>query len=199
MLPISTHDQILGGPSNQVFLGCSFPARDDYRLRIQEAAMRIGAVLASRGVVSRFAIDFLLWRDNPGEDWDMAALEINLRMGGTTHPYLALRFLTGGSFDPETGLFFSPSGLAKYYRATDNLRADSYRGLLPDDLIEILTDNRLHYNHATDSGALFHLIGALSEFGKLGLTAIGNSREEADALYYKALEVLDRETTYGRR
>ena len=197
VLPISTHDQILGGPSNQVFLGCSFPARDDYRRRIQEAAMRIGAVLASRGVVSRFGIDFLLWRNDPGEDWEMAALEINLRMGGTTHPYLALRFLTGGRFDPETGLFFSPSGLAKYYRATDNLRADSYRGLLPDDLIEILTDNRLHYSHATDSGALFHLIGALSEFGKLGLTAIGNSREEADALYYRTLEVLDRETAYG--
>lgn len=197
VLPISTHDQILGGPSNQVFLGCSFPARDEYRLRIQEAAMRIGAVLASRGVVSRFAIDFLLWRDQHDQDWDMAALEINLRMGGTTHPYLALRFLTGGSFDPETGLFYSPSGLAKYYRATDNLRADSYRGLLPDDLIEILTNNRLHYSHATDSGALFHLIGALSEFGKLGLTAIGNSREEADGLYYRTLEVLDRETANG--
>ena len=27
---------------------------------------------------------------------------------------------------------------------------------------------------------LFHLIGALSEFGKLGLTAIANSREEVD-------------------
>ena len=36
------------------------------------------------------------------------------------------------------------------------------------------------------------------EFGKLGLTAIGNSREEADALYFKTLEVLDRETAYGR-
>ena len=46
---------------------------------------------------------------------------------------------------------------------------------------------------------LFHLIGAVSEFGKLGLTAIGDSREEADALYYKTLEVLDRETAYGRR
>jgi hypothetical protein len=197
VLPISTHDQILGGPSDQVFLGCSFPARDEYRLRIQDAAMKIGEVLAAHGVVSRFAIDFLLWRDTPGSpDWNMAALEINLRMGGTTHPYLALQFLTGGSLDRGTGLFFSPAGLAKYYRATDNLR--SYRGLLPEDLIDILTENRLHYSHATDSGVLFHLIGAVSEFGKLGLTAIGNSREEADALYYKTLEVLDRETAYGR-
>jgi len=199
VLPISTHDQILGGPSDQVFLGCSFPARQDYRQRIQEDALRIGEVLAASGVVSRFGIDFLLWRDDPAEEWNMAALEINLRMGGTTHPYLALQFLTGGHLDRDTGLFFSPAGLAKYYRATDNLRSDSYRGLLPEDLIDILTENRLHYSHGTDSGVLFHLIGAVSEFGKLGLTAIGNSREEADALYYKTLEVLDRETSYGRR
>lgn len=198
VLPISTHDQILGGPSDQVFLGCSFPAKTDYRLRIQEAAFRIGEVLAAKGVVSRFAVDFLVWRQDPSEEWNMAALEINLRMGGTTHPYLALQFLTGGHLDRETGLFFSPSGLAKYYRATDNLRSGTYRGLLPEDLIEILTQNRLHYSHATDSGVLFHLIGAVSEFGKLGLTAIGNSPEEADGLYYRALEILDRETSYGR-
>ena len=47
VLPISTHDQILGGPSGQVFLGCRFPARDDYRMRIQEAGQRIGAALAA--------------------------------------------------------------------------------------------------------------------------------------------------------
>jgi hypothetical protein len=199
VLPISTHDQILGGPSDQVFLGCSFPAREDYRQRILEAAVRIGEVLATHGVVSRFAIDFLLWRAEPAAAWEMAALEINLRMGGTTHPYLALQFLTGGRLDENTGLFHSPSGMPKYYRATDNLHSDSYRGLLPEDVIDILTENRLHYSHGSDSGVLFHLIGAVSEFGKLGLTAIGNSREEADALYYKTLEVLDRETEYGRR
>ena len=199
MLPISTHDQILGGPGDQVFLGCSFPAREEYRLRISEAAIRIGEVLATYGVVSRFAIDFLVWRDAPDAELSLAALEINLRMGGTTHPFLALQFLTGGKLDRATGLFYSPTGLAKYYRATDNLRSDSYRGLLPEDVIDILTENRLHYSHSTDSGVLFHLIGAVSEFGKLGLTAIGNSREEADALYYKTLEVLDRETAYGRR
>ena len=197
VMPISTHDQILGGPSEQVFLGCRFPAHADYRLAIHEASLKIGEVLASYGVVSRFAVDFLVWRENSGEAWNMAALEINLRMGGTTHPYLALQFLTGGRLDLNTGLFFSHSGLAKYYRATDNLYSESYRGLLPEDLIEILTDNRLHYSHATDSGVLFHLVGAVSEFGKLGLTAIGNSPEEADTLYSRTLEVLDRETTYG--
>jgi hypothetical protein len=198
VVAISTHDQILGGPSGQIFLGCSFPAHDDYRLQIQDAGMRIGHVLGRYGVVSRFAIDFLVYRRPPARDWHVMALEINLRMGGTTHPYLALQFLTGGALDPGTGLYLSPSGHAKYYRATDNLYSPAYQGLLPDDLIEILTINKLHYSHGTESGVLFHLIGALSEFGKLGVTAIANSREEVDELYRRTLVVLDRETTYGR-
>ena len=196
--PISTHDQILGGPSGQVFLGCRFPARDAYRCCIQDLGQRIGAVLAGHGVVSRFGVDFLVHRDDPAQEWKVSALEINLRMGGTTHPYLALRFLTGGRLDRENGLFLSPGGHAKYYKATDNLYSDQYRGLLPEDLVEILTVNKLHYSHGSESGVLFHLIGALSEFGKLGLTAIANSPAQVDELYAHTLEVLDRETTYGR-
>jgi len=198
VLPISTHDQILGGPSEQVFLGCKFPAHDDYRRYIQEQAIRIGEVLAKNGVVSRFAVDFLVWRDAQTDAWDCSALEINLRMGGTTHPFLALQFLTGGTLDPESGLFVSPTGAQKFYRATDNLQSEAYRGLIPEDLIEILTENRLHYSHAKDSGVLFHLIGAVSEFGKLGVTAIANSHQEADVLYFQTLDVLDRETNYER-
>jgi hypothetical protein len=195
---ISTHDQILGGPTGQVFLGSSFPAHEDYRLQVHEVAYTIGKVLSSYGVVSRFGVDFLVWRQSPEEAWKVTALEINLRMGGTTHPYLALQFLTGGQLDPTTGLFLSPTGHAKYYRATDNLKSESYRGLLPEDLIEILTFNKLHYSHGSESGVLFHLIGALSEFGKLGLTAIGNSREEVNELYVRTLTVLDNETHYTR-
>ena len=167
-------------------------------MAIQEAGVVIGAVLAKHGVVSRLAIDYLVHRQGPDEAWKITALEINLRMGGTTHPYLALQFLTSGSLDPVTGLFLSPTGHAKYYRATDNLRSDHYQGLLPEDLVEILTVNKLHYSHGSESGVLFHLIGALSEFGKIGMTAIANSHEEVEKLYARTLDVLDRETQYGR-
>ena len=197
VLLISTHDQILGGPSGQVFLGCRFPARDEYRLAIQEASLRIGQVLSAHGVVSRFGVDFLVHRDSADAPWKTTALEINLRMGGTTHPYLALQFLTGGSLDPSSGLFLSPSGQAKYYKATDNLYSPRYRGLLPEDLVDLLTVNKLHYSHGSESGVLFHLIGALSEFGKLGLTAIANSPGQVDELYAHTLDVLDKETAYG--
>jgi hypothetical protein len=198
VLAISTHDQILGGPQGQTYLGCRFPARDDYRLVMSEMAERVGAVLARKGVVSRFGVDFLATRRRLEDPWDLQALEINLRLLGTTHPFLALSFLTGGHLDAGTGHFLSLGGRPKFYRATDNLRSESYRSLVPDDLIDIVTDHRLHYNHRTESGVLFHLIGAVSEFGKLGVTAIANTPAEVDALYEHTLQVLDTETAYGR-
>ncbi|MCC6130828.1 MAG: carboxylate-amine ligase [Acidobacteria bacterium] len=197
-VPISTHDQVLGGASGQVFLGCLFPAADEYRLAIQEAGLKIGKVMAKKGVISRFAIDFLVVEDPKTKLSEIHALEINLRMGGTTHPFLALQFITGGQLDPKTALFVSPRGRPKFYRATDNLKSEKYKGLLPEDLIDILTHNGLHYTHNSESGVLFHLIGALSQYGKLGMTAIGNSREEVETIYNRTLQILDRETQYGR-
>jgi hypothetical protein len=195
---VSTHDQLLGGPTGQVYLGCRFPADDGYRRQIQDAGRRIGEVLAAHGVVSRLAIDFLVRRNGDAEPWEIRALEINLRSGGTTHPFLALEFLTGGQLDPDTGLFHSQSGLAKFYRSTDNLKSDSYRGLSPEDLLDIMTINHLHYGAGTETGVLFHMIGATSQFGKIGVTVIGNRHAEVDRIYDNAIAVLDRETAYGR-
>lgn len=197
VLPLSTHDQLLGGEADQIFLGCRFPAADNYRLAVQEAGTRVGEVLARAGVVSRFSVDFMATRDHPAEPFRLHAIEINLRLGGTTHPFLALRFLTGGCVDAGSGLFRAASGRPKFYRATDNLRSERYRGILPEDLLEIVTINQLSFDYRAETGVLFHLIGALSEYGKLGLTAIGNSHEEADALYHRTLEVLEAETVYG--
>ena len=110
---------------------------------------------------------------------------------------LALRFLTGGSFDVASGLFHGVDGRQKFYRASDNVQSPSYCGLLPEDLIEILTMHRLDFNHHTSTGVLFHMFGAVSQFGKFGVIAIGNNRAEADQLFDRCLVVLDRET--GRR
>ncbi len=155
---VSTHDQLLGGPTSQVYLGCRFPAHESYRRAIQDAGRRIGEVLASRGVVSRLAVDFLVRRSPGAEQWDVFALEINLRIGGTTHPFLALEFLTGGRLDPEGGEFRSPRGCAKVYRSSDNVQSEAYRGLSPEDVLDITTVNHLHYSQGTETGVLFHMV-----------------------------------------
>ena len=60
--------------------------------------------------------------------------------------------------------------------------------------MDIIAEQRLHFDSSTRTGSVFHLMGALSEFGKLGLTSIGNSREQAQAIYDRVEAVLDKET-----
>jgi hypothetical protein len=189
---ISTHDQVLGGDNAQIFLGCRFPADEAYRLTIQELGRRAGEVLAEKGVLGRFGVDFISVPD--GDSWRHYAIEINLRKGGTTHPFLMLQFLTEGRYDPDTGLFHAPSGRTCYYYASDNLHSLRYCGLTPTDLIDIAATHGLHFNAATQEGVVFHLIGALSEFGKLGVLSIGNSAEKAYESYARSVEILDRES-----
>ena len=191
MTIISTHDQVLGGPSGQIFLGSTFPADARYSREIQEAGWRVAEVLQQRGVLGRFAIDFISVK-REGR-WEHSAIEINLRKGGTTHPYLMLQFLTDGTYNPESGLYYTPTGQLCYYYASDNLQSPAYKGLTPDDLVDISVDFGLHFDGATQQGVVFHLIGALSEYGKLGTVCIGDSRASAEKFYRDAVAVLDRE------
>ncbi|MGF1513719.1 MAG: peptide ligase PGM1-related protein [Elainellaceae cyanobacterium] len=198
---LSTHDQILGGPDGQIFLGCRFPADAAYRQPLQEWGYRVGQCLAAKGAVERYSVDVIAVR-RPGPasavaSWDLQAIEINLRKGGTTHPFMTMKLLTNGHYDPGTGMFFDQEGNPKYYIASDNLQKPSYRGLLPSDLMEIIAHHRLHFNSATETGTAFHLMGCLSEFGKLGLTSIGNSPEQAEAIHNQVVRVLDEETQIG--
>ena len=105
-----------------------------------------------------------------------------------------LQYLTDGSYDPGTGLFNTPQGSPRFYYATDNLQSESYRGLCPDDLIDIAVRNGIHFHGATQTGVVFHLIGALSQFGKLGAVCVGNTPAEAQDLYRQMVAVLDRES-----
>jgi hypothetical protein len=190
---LSTHDQVLGGPSGQIFLGCTFPAAAEYRLGVQEAAIRVATEMARRGVIGRFGIDFLSILDQGA--WRQVAVEINLRKGGTTHPFQALKYLTAGEYDARDGLFYAPSGRSKFYFATDTVRREAYKGLSPQDLVDLAVYHGLHFDGSTERGVVFHLIGALSEYGKVGIVAIGDNPMQARVLYEKTLQVLDDRTS----
>jgi hypothetical protein len=194
---LSTHDQILGGPDGQIYLGCKFPADEAYRLRLQDFGMRVGRVLADKGAIERYGVDFVAVHqpNSSGAKWDLQAIEINLRKGGTTHPFMTLKYLTNGRYDLSTGLFYSHEGREKYYIATDNLHKERYQGLMPTDLMDIIAHHRLHFDSSTRTGNVFHLMGALSEFGKLGLTSIGDSLQQAEDSYNQLVNVLDEETS----
>jgi hypothetical protein len=188
---LSTHDQVLDPESGQIFLGATFPANHEYAPDLGRIGELAGEELKRRGVLGRFGIDFMSVKESTG--WKHYAIEINLRKGGTTHPYLMLQFLTEGEYDATQGSFFMHDHKERFYFATDNLQRDCYKGLTPHDLIDIAMCNGLHYNGATEEGVVFHLISALSQYGKLGLVCIGSTPERATGFYNKVVEVLNRE------
>ncbi|MCK7594992.1 peptide ligase PGM1-related protein [Pseudomarimonas salicorniae] len=188
---ISTHDQQLGGRSGQVFLGSRFPAEARYRPALHEAAARVAQVLREEGVLGRFSIDFLHCAEAAEP---MQAIEINLRKGGTTLPFQMLQFLTGGRYEPDPGAFITPLGARLCYVASDNLENPAYRSLTPTDLIDVLVQNGLHFDTLRQQGVVFNLIGALSEYGKLGLVSIAPGEKRAQKAFDEAVAILDRET-----
>jgi hypothetical protein len=186
---LSTHDQLLGGPSGQSFLGCSFPADPAYARTITDEAMTVAARLAREGVVGRFAIDFVVVR-GAGGAWQPHAIEINLRKGGTTHPYLALALLTGGSYDAASARYTTPGGAPRHLVATDHLRIDDLRGAGTDELLAIVARHGLRFDDARGSGVVLHMLGAAGGAGRVGLTAIAESAHAAARLYERAGAVL---------
>jgi hypothetical protein len=188
---ISTHDQVVGGESGQVFIGGHFPASEEYAIEIGEAGLKVANVLQKTGVMGRFGVDFISVKENNG--WKHYAIEINLRKGGTTHPYILLQFLTDGDYDYENGLYLTANRQTRYYFCSDNLKSEKYRGLTPPDLIDIAMLHHLHYDGTSQEGVMFHLIGALSQFGKLGVVCIGSTPERAKNFYEQTVKVLDGE------
>ncbi len=189
---LSTHDQLLGGPSGQSFLGSRFPADPRYGPLIGSEARKIGDQLAKKGVLGRFAVDFVVVHDDTGE-WKSYAIEINLRKGGTTHPFLILQFLTDGEYDAQSGLFRAPSGREKYYVTSDHLEDTLYHAFAPAELFDILIRHRLHFDQARQTGILVHMLATIAENGRFGVVAVGDSRDEAQGLYEKVQDVVAEE------
>ena len=130
------------------------------------------------------------WSGAPSGDWTPYAIELNLRKGGTTHPFLTLQFLTDGRYDPGTALFLTPRGHEKHLVATDHLESDTLRGLMPADLFDIVARHGLHFDQSRQVGVVFHMISSLTEHGRVGLTAVGDTPAEADRRYRDAERIL---------
>ncbi|WP_336207583.1 peptide ligase PGM1-related protein [Nonomuraea sp. LPB2021202275-12-8] len=177
---LATHDQVLGGPNNDVYQGCTFPAAPEYRAEVGASAARIAEILAGKGVVGLFGMDFFAMKTDAG----YAALlcEINLRIGGTTHPYGAALLTTGATYDPDTGLLMA-GDQPKYYTATDNCSATCLRGRTPGEVVRTVERLGLGFDPKSRTGNVFHLLGAIPDHGKLGFTSIGDSRSQADELH----------------
>lgn len=182
---VSTHDQLLGGPDDQVYLGCRFPADASYRELIQDHSRNIAKVLASEGVIGSFAMDYIVTMQR-----EVYLSEINLRMGGTTHPFLMARYASQGHYDEVSGELVTDRG-PRCYVATDNLKDERYLGLDPAEVIAAVRAEGIAFDRQTQTGVLVHLLGALRGYGKVGATCIGESFTDADGLYAAFVGLLD--------
>ena len=173
-------------PRRPALPGCRFPAEAAYARAITDSARRIGALLAEAGALGRAAIDFVVARDDDG-DWHAYAIEVNLRCGGTTHPLAALELLSGGVYDADAATFTTPCGAARHYVATDYLESPRLRDLGHSGLLRLTALPRLA---ADGCGIVFHMLSALDDLGRVGLTAIGNTAADAQLRFESAQALL---------
>ena len=116
--------------------------------------------------------------------WSVTALEVNLRKGGTTHPFSALRNLVPGRYDAGSGGWLADAdGSTRAYRSSDNVVDPSLAERSPQSVIDAVRDAGLQFDSATGTGVVLHMLGCLAVDGRFGVTAIGHTADHADELY----------------
>jgi hypothetical protein len=60
-------------------------------------------------------------------------------------------------------------------------------------VISAASHRGLAFDPDAERGVIFHLMGALQEYGKLGAVCIGRTREDAQDLFAKTIAMLSRE------
>jgi hypothetical protein len=195
---LSTHDQVLGGPTGQSYLGARFPADTAYGPAIMREAAKVARRFVREGVIGRFALDFVVVRTHGGK-WRPYAIEVNLRKGGTTHPFLTLQYLTDGHFDAESGEFLTARGDRKCYRASDHVESPSYQMFTPDTLFDIVSRHHLHFDHASQTGVILHMVSGVGDLGRFGMTVIADDHDQVAALYDRTVGIFDQEAQAALR
>jgi hypothetical protein len=188
---LSTHEQVLGGETGQVYTGCTFPADTAYAAELAQHGRRVGERLATLGVMGRASVDFVAARSS-GEAWRLFALEINLRKGGTTHPYAVLRNLAPGTYDEDLGRWVAEDGKMRAYSATDNLIDEAWTGLPPSAVIGAVDQAGIGFDDSSGTGVVLHMLTGLAVDGRVGLTAIGHTADEASDLQDATRHAIDR-------
>ena len=187
---LATHEQVVGGTNGQVFLGCRFPADPVHAADVARHARAVGEQLAAAGALGRVSVDFVASRD-PWGGSQVYALEVNLRKGGTTHPYAALRNLVPGRYDEVRGAWVTAAdGGPRSYVCTDNLLDESWVGLAPGAVVRAVRRAGLQLDHRTGVGVVLHMLSGLAIDGRIGLTAIGLDAAHAQRLHDAACRVI---------
>ena len=121
-------------------------------------------------------------RAQTGGAWRLVALEINLRKGGTTHPYAVLRNLVPGRYDAGAGVWRADAGGTRAYVANDNVVDPAWVGLPPAEVIGRVREAGLQFDHAAGVGVVLLMLSGLAIDGRFAAVAIGRDAGEAQRM-----------------
>lgn len=190
---IGTHEEMMGGENFQVYLGCRFPASQRLAGELGRLGLTLGRWMAQQGVVGRFTANFLATPKGGQVVEKLYAVDVHLRKGNTTLPLRTLQLLSAGTYNHEEGVFTDDRGQELCYLSSDHFGAGQFKGMMPRDLLEIITCSAHHYSSATHTGAVFHMLNGISELGQTGITCIERRHDLAERLYYAVFQELESE------
>lgn len=186
----STHEQVLGGPDKQVYLGCTFPAMDSHRRQIIKKGEKIASWLAKRGIVGNFAIDYVVIYSDEKSAPIVYPIEINLRKGGTTHPFRIASYMTGAKYYAKTGIL-KTSQSSIFYKAMDFIQSEKYKGIKPNEIIELVSRSRISFSKNLKKGILIYMPGMIEKYGRFGAICIGHSSEESERYFKRLIRLIN--------
>ncbi len=165
------------------YRGAILPAADGLAGAVLPPARKVAEALAKKGVLGRVEVDFLVGSAG------VYALDINMRKSNTASALRQLTALAGGAYRPEDNRYRSLSGKDKTMYTTDWLEVGPQATSL-HDVIDLATEDGLHYSSASHTGAIFHMLGGVGATGRVGVSCVGNGLEEAHELYRQAGDCL---------
>ncbi len=186
----STHEQILGGSDGQKYLGCTFPALDVHRKLVIREAKKVGDWMIKKGMVGHFSIDFVTVQSNELEIPKIYPIEINLRKGGTTHPFRIAYYLTKSKYNKRDGILYCGK-TPIYYMARDIVESEKYKVLSSSELIKMIDKSKISFNKNTKKGVMVYMPGMISEYGRFGALSVGHTKEEAEEYFKKLIKAIN--------
>ena len=173
---LSTHDQLLGGASGQKYLGCVFPADPAYSRLISEPAMAVGGSSPSAAC----------WGGSPSTSSRSGTPRTTGRRTRSSSTSARAGPPTPSSpcSTSSVGRTTATRGSTVRHRERPSTssrpttsRTTGSRALTTRDVFDVMARKRLHFDHSRKTGVVFHMLSCVTECGRLGMTAIGDSPE----------------------
>lgn len=178
---VGVHQELLDARGR--YLSSICPAPDGLASRTLALAERVGQALAERGIIGRVEVDFLVTAET------CYALDLNLRKSNSTTTLRTLNLLAGGGYVAAENRYRSATYQDRFVYSSDWLQVGP-QASCHNDVIDLATEEGLHYSTSTHTGVIFHMLGGVSSTRRLGVSCIGQSHQEAQDLYQQCALLL---------